>query len=602
MMSRTIFSALGAVIWLAAFFYVLHRRWLSQLKGGFFITLLIALTGTGVVAAWMVGVWGYESAEQILQDQIVRELGNVDRIVETQVGNDIAEAISQLNALASVLAPEMNRQPSKETETRFRQMQRVSPRFVQHSLLDKNGRALVVVSSTNTSEAVNRVGTAFSLEGKAFATDPYLSTVFDKYILYLGVPVASPQGEIIGVLSARFNFEAGLSSLMSSTRFGESGYAVLVSNDGRILAHPNPERLRDDISGYRAVQEAVQGRRGYLFDKNKAGQDRLFIYQSVDGPGTVNPKPMALLTEMSREEAAQPLRELRNKFLFGAGIVVLACMLIAQQLSHYIKRPFHDLNETVARIQQGDLTAHTQIGGRDEVGQLSSALNQMVQGLQERDKVKELFGRYVTTQVSEEVLKGQVNLGGESRRVTILFSDIRDFTTMAEGMAPSQVVSFLNDYFSEMVEAVFEHGGVLDKFIGDGMMAVFGSLGDFKDHPRRAVMAALRMKALLGKINGERAVAGKPQIQIGIGVHTDDVVVGNIGSRRRLEYTVIGDGVNTSSRVQSLNKELGTTILITETTYADVKDYFECRLMPEAHLKGKAKMLQFYEVLSLKAA
>jgi adenylate cyclase len=153
-----------------------------------------------------------------------------------------------------------------------------------------------------------------------------------------------------------------------------------------------------------------------------------------------------------------------------------------------------------------------------------------------------------------------------------------------------------------MVEAVFEHGGVLDKFMGDGMMAVFGSLGNIPDHPRRAVMAALRMKALLAKINGERNMSGKPPIAIGIGIHTDDVIVGNIGSRKRLEYTVIGDGVNTSSRVQSLNKEFGTTILITETTYASVKDSFECRLMPAAQLKGKIKALQFYEVVSVKSA
>jgi len=169
---------------------------------------------------------------------------------------------------------------------------------------------------------------------------------------------------------------------------------------------------------------------------------------------------------------------------------------------------------------------------------------------------------------------------------------------MSEAMTPAQVVSFLNAYFSEMVEAVFEQGGVLDKFIGDGMMAVFGSFGDMPDHPRRAVAAALRMKALLAKINGERSVTGLPPIQIGIGIHTDEVIVGNIGSHRRLEYTVIGDGVNTSSRVEGLNKQFGTTILITSSTYEAVHEEFDCRQMPEARLKGKSQSLQYYEVLS----
>jgi len=185
--------------------------------------------------------------------------------------------------------------------------------------------------------------------------------------------------------------------------------------------------------------------------------------------------------------------------------------------------------------------------------------------------------------------------------VTMLFSDIRNFTTMSEALPAEQIVEFLNDYFSEMVDAVFEHGGVLDKFMGDGMLCVFGSVTETADHPRRAVMTGLRMKALQAKINGERTMAGKPPIEIGIGIHTDDVIVGNIGSRRRLEYTVIGDGVNTCQRVESANKEFGTTILITEATFEAVAGDFECRPMPETSLKGKTKPPRLFEVLSAQA-
>jgi adenylate cyclase len=234
------------------------------------------------------------------------------------------------------------------------------------------------------------------------------------------------------------------------------------------------------------------------------------------------------------------------------------------------------------------------------MGQLAGALNDMVAALQERDRVKEIFGRYVTTQVSEKILQGKINLGGERRNLTMLFSDIRNFTTMSESLPPEEVVGLLNDYFTEMVDAVFEHSGILDKFIGDGLLAVFGALDEPPDHARRAVLTALRMKALLAKINGEREAAGKPPIAIGIGVHTDDVVVGNIGSRRRLEYTVVGDGVNTCARVESLNKEFGTTILITESTYAALGEEFVCREMPEAQLKGKRHAPKVFEVVSAK--
>jgi adenylate cyclase len=196
------------------------------------------------------------------------------------------------------------------------------------------------------------------------------------------------------------------------------------------------------------------------------------------------------------------------------------------------------------------------------------------------------------------VLKGPLDLGGESRNVTILFSDIRGFTPIAETMAPEEVVSFLNAYFSEMVEPVMEQGGVLDKFIGDGIMAVFGSFGDQPDHARRAVLCGLRMKALLAKINGDRAVHGKPPFDIGIGIHTGEVVVGNIGSKQRLEFTHIGDDVNTAARVQELNKEYHTTMLVTGATYEALGGAFTVRSVGEVSLRGKAKPLPIYQVLS----
>ncbi len=392
-----------------------------------------------------------------------------------------------------------------------------------------------------------------------------------------------------------------LGSLFMSAQFGESGYIVLVNHDGLILAHPDRARTKENVSMYRAVQAGLKGESGSLVDLNRAGQKRLFFYRPVKGLGTINPRPMVLISEIDENEALSPFHSFRFKLVLGTGLIGLACLVIAQQLSRYIKRPIQELLHMVEQVQAGDLSVRAHAHGRDEIGQLGAALNGMVEGIQERDMIKEIFGRYVTTQVSEEVLKGNVKLGGESRRVTILFSDIRNFTAMAEGMEPTLVVDFLNDYFSEMVEAVFEYGGVLDKFMGDGMLAVFGSFGDEPDHARRGVMAALRMKALLGKINGKRSIIGKAPINIGVGIHTDEVIVGNIGTYRRLEYTVIGDGVNTTARLESLNKEFGSTILISSSTYEEVSDLFECRLMPEAQIRGKANAMKIYEVLSIRS-
>ena len=224
----------------------------------------------------------------------------------------------------------------------------------------------------------------------------------------------------------------------------------------------------------------------------------------------------------------------------------------------------------------------------------------MIAGLQERERVKKAFGRYVSTQVADRVLKSQAGqeLGGTRKRVTILFADIRNFTTMSEQMSPEQVVDFLNAYFSEMVAAVVEEGGYLDKFIGDGIMACFGAMDDLDEPENRAVRTGLRMKAKLAKLNGERAIAGKDPIHIGIGIHTAEVIVGNIGTADHVNYTVIGDGVNTCARVESANKDLGTTMLITKSTLDQLSEHFECRAMPQAKLKGKSNVPPLFEVIS----
>ena len=263
----------------------------------------------------------------------------------------------------------------------------------------------------NATEPINRVAAAFALDGRSFTSDLYLSPVFGRHVLYLSVPVQSPEGEIIGSLSTRLDVEEALNTLLTSTQFGETGYAVLVDHDGLILAHPDRARAREDVSMYRAVQAGLKGESGSLVELNRAGQARLFSYRSVKGLGSINPKPMLLISEMDEREALSPLYSLRFKLVSGTVLIALACLAIAQLLSRYIKRPFQDLLHIVQQVQAGDLSVRANVHGRDEIGQLGAALNGMVEGLRERDVVKEIFGSYVTTQVADEVLKGNVNLG-----------------------------------------------------------------------------------------------------------------------------------------------------------------------------------------------
>lgn len=210
-------------------------------------------------------------------------------------------------------------------------------------------------------------------------------------------------------------------------------------------------------------------------------------------------------------------------------------------------------------------------------------------------RVRGVLSRYVSQQVADTVLQEDLTrMGGRRQRVTLLFSDIRGFTSMSEQMPPEEVVSLLNRYFSRMVGALFAYEGTLDKYIGDGMMAVFGAPIPNEDHAWRAVQAALHMRAELDVLNQERAAAGEGPLKIGIGIHTGEAVIGNIGTEQRLDYTAIGDCVNTASRIESLTKDHGVDILLSAETYLEVKDHVLVRPVRDVAIRGKTGQLDLF--------
>ena len=187
---------------------------------------------------------------------------------------------------------------------------------------------------------------------------------------------------------------------------------------------------------------------------------------------------------------------------------------------------------------------------------------------------------------------------GERKDVTILFSDIRGYTTLTENLGAAEVVSLLNQYFETMVEAVFNHEGTLDKFIGDALMAVFGApLPLHENHAWMAVESALDMRWRLAAFNQSRMMTNQPLIRIGIGISSGEVVAGNIGSRKRMDYTVIGDGVNLSARLESATKEYGCDIILSEYTYNLCRDRIWVRELDRIRVKGKNQAVSIYELI-----
>jgi adenylate cyclase len=219
-----------------------------------------------------------------------------------------------------------------------------------------------------------------------------------------------------------------------------------------------------------------------------------------------------------------------------------------------------------------------------------------------RDKrrVREMFGRYVTPAYVARLAEHPeaLELGGERVALTVLFSDIRGFTSLSERLPPEEVIGLLNQYLDAMVEVVFRHEGTIDKFIGDAVMAFWGAPLPVADHARRAMDAALDMRAELDRLNaGWSATGAAPTLRIGVGIHTGEAVVGNIGSlSRKLDYTAIGDTVNLASRLEGLNKEYGTTILVSDATAAAAGPGYELHDLGEVRVKGKEREVAIYEL------
>jgi len=258
-------------------------------------------------------------------------------------------------------------------------------------------------------------------------------------------------------------------------------------------------------------------------------------------------------------------------------------------LSNYLTQPIHELVNAVKAISQGDLAPQIAKRSDDEIGDLTDAFNQMAQSLYEKEQIKDAFRRYVSHQVAEEIFKNPSQyfetLKGTRRKVTVFFADIRGFTPMVERLPADEVVAFLNDVLTSMTDVIFAHEGTIDKFLGDGLMAIFGAPITHSDDTDRAVQAAIDIQRSIESMNCERSKHDKEPIHVGIGIHAGEVVVGNIGTKDRLDYTVIGDSVNLASRLQAVAS--GGEIIISEQAFQECS--LECKFSEPMLIKVKGK-------------
>lgn len=306
---------------------------------------------------------------------------------------------------------------------------------------------------------------------------------------------------------------------------------------------------------------------------------------------------------ISKKEIAKTILLATAQIEFIALIAIGIGVLASIALASIIVGPIKKLVSAMRKVATGDLHQNVKVRSKDEVGMLARNFNKMTEGLREKEKIKNTFNKFVSEEIAQQVLsnEGEMKLGGDYKRVTMFFSDIRSFTSISEKMTPEEVLSMLNSYLSLMTDIVLKHKGVIDKYVGDEIMAVYGAPITHGDDALNAVKTAVEQLKVLKDFNDQRKAEGQVEIRAGIGINTGDVISGNMGSEKRMDYTVIGDNVNLASRLCDTAGKKGLKhILIAESTYEEVKDQIIVNEVEPIYVKGKEKPVKIYEVLDVK--
>ncbi len=370
---------------------------------------------------------------------------------------------------------------------------------------------------------------------------------------------------------------------------------IMVNDKGDIIAHPDGSVV---ISGgnymklpiVRLMMKSPLDNGQMKFD-DANGIAYLGSFKKIGIGGC------GIIATIQESRAYEQVYRIQRWNLYILIIILTLAILIVYIFGKTIATPIRRLVTATESIREGNYSIDIVPTTRDEIGLLTGSFIEMGHGLAEREKMKEAFGKFVNKEIAERVLKGEIALGGERKNVAIFFSDIRNFTAISEKLEPEEVVEFLNEYMTRMVNCVNETKGVVDKYIGDAIMAVWGAPVSTGNDTENAINAALAMRQELISFNAGRGGDRKPVIKIGCGINTGPVLAGQIGSEERMEYTVIGDAVNLASRIETLTKPFGTDILISEDSHRLVKGIFLTVPMQKITVKGKSDPQQIYAVL-----
>ena len=379
--------------------------------------------------------------------------------------------------------------------------------------------------------------------------------------------------------------------------FSESSIVTsyLIDRQGKLIAHPDTQLVnsRTNLSYLPIVKQLLEGKFSNgqtTYTDPKTSEVRLGAFRVV---GLAH---LGVVVEITAAKAFEAARKVEYRSALVAWVIICFAFMIGYLFSNTITWPIRLLSDAAQEISGGNFDIRLKPSGRDEIAELSTTFNQMAEGLAERDRVKAMFNKFHNKEITEKLLSGELKLGGERKDATVFFSDIRGFTSLSESLSPEEVVEMLNEYLTRMVAIIRNHGGVVDKYVGDAIMAIWGVPLTNESDTRNAIRACLAMRQELAVLNSLRLSRNQPILKIGMGLNRGPLIAGNIGSDEKMEYTVIGDAVNLASRIESLTKEYGTDFLISKNVYQEIKSDFILEAVDSAQVKGKTELVAVYKV------
>jgi adenylate cyclase len=303
--------------------------------------------------------------------------------------------------------------------------------------------------------------------------------------------------------------------------------------------------------------------------------------------------------QAGKAEISSFLAHMPGVIVFLLSLAVISAVGLSLLMAASVSDPLRHAGLVMDRVRKGDLDVSVPVISNDEIGLMSEGFNRMVVGLRERDAIRDTFGRYLSEEVVSEILTSPegVNLGGELREISVLVSDLRQFTRLTESLEPGVVVTIINRYLEKMTDVILRHEGTIDEFTGDGILVFFGAPRNLADHVRRAVTCALEMQASMDQLNAENLRLDLPRLAMGIGVNCGELIVGNIGSEKRKKYGAVGSPINVAFRVEA--QTAGKEILVTHSVYERLAEELQFGSPREVRLKGIEHPLTVYSVVGI---